>query len=353
MIEFPRPTVTVLVDTFNHERFVEEAILSVLEQDFPSSETEILVVDDGSTDRTPEIVRKFGSRVRLIRKTNGGQASAFNVGIPEARGEFIAYLDGDDWWAKSKLTRTAEYFARNPEVGVVGNGVYEFDDLTRKSTTTTPEIERTIRFDSVEDGKLFRQMMCFFGTSRVAIRRSLARRALPIPIELVIEADEYLSTVSTAYSAAGLIKDPLTFYRLHLNNLFQLRSADKLKLRRIQKVMLVIAESLRTKLAAECIHPDVVEALLGPVEINNKRLRLTLDGGKPWETFQVERAESKLSHGNSSLAYRFFKLATLGITLFVPPQKYYQFRAWYGQSRLRRLRSVIGEPEIRSGITRL
>src|SRR6202161_621004 len=99
-----RPAASVLIDTYNHERFIEEAIVSVLEQDFPSSETEILVVDDGSTDRTPEIVQKFAPRVRLIQKTNGGQASAFNAGIPEARGEIIAFLDGDDWWARNKLT---------------------------------------------------------------------------------------------------------------------------------------------------------------------------------------------------------------------------------------------------------
>ena len=80
-----KPIVTVLIDTYNHERFLEEAIVSVLEQDFPSTDTEILAVDDGSTDHTAEIAANFTPRVRLIRKPNGGQASAFNVGIPEAR----------------------------------------------------------------------------------------------------------------------------------------------------------------------------------------------------------------------------------------------------------------------------
>lgn len=61
------PAVTVLIDTYNHERYIEEAIVSVLEQDFPRAEMEILVVDDGSIDRTPEIVRKFAPDVRLIQ----------------------------------------------------------------------------------------------------------------------------------------------------------------------------------------------------------------------------------------------------------------------------------------------
>ena len=88
------PFVSVLIDTYNHERFIEEAIQSVLSQDFPASEREILVVDDGSTDRTAEILRKFASQIRILRKPNGGQASAFNLGIPQCRGEIVAFLDG-------------------------------------------------------------------------------------------------------------------------------------------------------------------------------------------------------------------------------------------------------------------
>src|ERR1700745_2899703 len=108
------PAATILIDTYNHERFIEEAIVSALEQDFPRAETDILVVDDGSTDRTPEIVRKFQPHVRLLQKTNGGQASAFNTGIPEARGEIVAFLDGDDWWVKEKVSTVVEYLAAHP-----------------------------------------------------------------------------------------------------------------------------------------------------------------------------------------------------------------------------------------------
>ena len=159
-----KPAVTVLIDTFNHERFIEEAIVSVLEQDFPRAEMEILVMDDGSTDRTPEIVRKFEPHVRLLRKTNGGQASAFNAGIPEARGEIVAFLDGDDWWATEKMSVVVEYLASRPHIGVVGHGIYEFDSDTSQTATTIPQRAREISFDSVSDSRFFRQMMCFFGT---------------------------------------------------------------------------------------------------------------------------------------------------------------------------------------------
>src|SRR6202030_2884888 len=145
------PAVTILIDTYNHERFIDEAIVSVLEQDFPRAETEILVVDDGSTDRTPEIVRKFQPDVRLIQKTNGGQASAFNAGIPEAQGKFVAFLDGDDWWAKKKLSVVMDYLAARPHIGVVGHGIYEVDSDTGNAQATIQQRVREIKFDTVED----------------------------------------------------------------------------------------------------------------------------------------------------------------------------------------------------------
>jgi len=74
---------------------------------------EIVVVDDGSTDQTPSIIQKFVPRVKHARKKNGGQASAFNAGFAEARGEIVAFLDGDDWWAKEKLLTVADALERN------------------------------------------------------------------------------------------------------------------------------------------------------------------------------------------------------------------------------------------------
>jgi glycosyltransferase involved in cell wall biosynthesis len=339
-----KPKVTVLIDTYNHERFIEEAIVSVLEQDFPRSEVDILVVDDGSTDRTPEIVRKFEPHVRLLRKANGGQASAFNVGIPEARGEIVAFLDGDDWWAKEKLSVVVEYLSSRPHIGIVGHGIYEFDSDTGRTTATIPQHAREISFDTISNGKFFRQMMCFFGTSRVTIRRSVLSHVLPVPESLVVEADEFMSIMSAAYSAAGLVQRPLIFYRLHADNLFQVRKKDEVKQRRIQNVLTALADELRIRLDLAAIAPEIIDAIVEPLDVGSKRLRLMLDGGTHWETFQAERADFRISYKEGSPAYWLFKGFVLACTLALPPRNYYRLREWYGHSNWRRLRSILGDP---------
>jgi glycosyltransferase involved in cell wall biosynthesis len=184
--------ISVLIDTYNHERFIEKAINSVLEQDFPVAEREIIVVDDGSTDRTPQIVQRFESRLRYIRKENGGQPSAFNVGIPECRGQIIGFLDGDDYWLPGKLSRVADVFEKNPNVGLVGHAIKESlpDGQERISAPITDE---KFRIKSVESARRFRLRKSFLGMSRMTMRTEMARRILPVPETLVFEADEYLS----------------------------------------------------------------------------------------------------------------------------------------------------------------
>ena len=173
--------VSVLIDTYNHERFIERAITSVLEQDMPMDGVEILVVDDGSTDRTPELVRRFEPRVRYLRKPNGGQASAFNFGFAQARGEILATLDGDDWWAREKLRRVLETLEANPETGIVGHGLYEEYADGRSNGLILPGSFYRLAIRSRQDADLFRSLAAFFGTSRMTIRKSVLDRILPVP----------------------------------------------------------------------------------------------------------------------------------------------------------------------------
>jgi len=95
------PLVSVIIPAYNNEKHIGEAIDSVLRQDY--SPLEIIVVDDGSTDRTPMIVSAYGNRVVLLQQENQGSAVARNLGIKAASGRYLAFLDADDVWWKHKI----------------------------------------------------------------------------------------------------------------------------------------------------------------------------------------------------------------------------------------------------------
>src|SRR3954471_10824120 len=96
-------SISVIIPAYNVEAHIERAIRSVLRQTLQPRE--ILVVDDGSTDRTGEIVMQFGAPVRLLRQLRQGAAGARNTGIRESRGDLIAFLDADDEWRETKVER--------------------------------------------------------------------------------------------------------------------------------------------------------------------------------------------------------------------------------------------------------
>ena len=340
-----KPAVTVLIDTYNHERFIEEAIVSVLEQDFPRGDVEILIVDDGSTDRTPEIVAKFEPRVRLIRKPNGGQASAFNAGIPQARGEIISFLDGDDWWKKNKLSAVVQAFEENSAVGVVGHGIVQIDSDTGEGSILLPDAPEYFDMRSAQGAQTFRNFMCFLGTSRVAIRRSILKAVLPIPESLVIEADEFMSAVAIAAGGAALLlAEPLTFYRLHDQNLFQFRRNDTSRLRIKTDALDSLANELAVRLAGLGISSEAISIVVDPIRVGVARARLVLDGGWSWETYRVERADLRHSYARLGMGYRVFKELSLATTLLMPPRTFYRLRRWYATKGLRRWRRFFGEP---------
>ena len=88
------PLVSIVVNNYNYASYLAQAIESALGQTYPH--TEVVVVDDGSTDGSWEIVASYGDRVRALRKVNGGQASAFNAGFEMSRGEIVWFVDSDD-----------------------------------------------------------------------------------------------------------------------------------------------------------------------------------------------------------------------------------------------------------------
>ncbi|MBU1710567.1 MAG: glycosyltransferase, partial [Proteobacteria bacterium] len=107
-----KPAVSIIIPTYNRSAFLQEAIDSVLAQSY--SPYEIIVVDDGSADDTPEVVKAYESKVRYIRRENSGPAAARNTGIKAARSDYIAFLDDDDRFDKRKLEIQVKAMVDNP-----------------------------------------------------------------------------------------------------------------------------------------------------------------------------------------------------------------------------------------------
>lgn len=109
------PVVSVVIPAFNAARCVRKAIDSVLAQDY--RDFELIVVDDGSTDETAAVLAAYGKTIRVIHQANGGLSNARNTGIRESQGEFVAFLDADDWWLPGKLERQIELMQAEPALG--------------------------------------------------------------------------------------------------------------------------------------------------------------------------------------------------------------------------------------------
>jgi glycosyltransferase involved in cell wall biosynthesis len=113
-----------VIPAFDAERYLGDAIESVLRQTRPR--VELIVVEDGSTDRTPEIARSFGDDVRCVRQPHSGIGAALNRGIAMAHGALLAFLDADDLWTENKLALQLEAFEREPQLDMVFGYVRQF-----------------------------------------------------------------------------------------------------------------------------------------------------------------------------------------------------------------------------------
>jgi glycosyltransferase involved in cell wall biosynthesis len=114
--EYEKCMVSVIIPVYNGEVFLARALKSVFEQDYRPME--VIVVDDGSSDATARIAKGW-PEVRYFYQPNQGHGTAKNTGIEKSRGEFLAFLDADDWWAPNKLKLQIDFLETHPQVGFV------------------------------------------------------------------------------------------------------------------------------------------------------------------------------------------------------------------------------------------
>lgn len=199
------PLITCIVPVYNGERYLGEALDSILAQTYRS--LEIIVVDDGSTDRTPGVAARYGDRVRYVRQENGGPAAARNRGIDEARGNFLAFLDADDLWHNRKLALQTERFRARPGLGIC---------LAHFKNFWAPELR--------EEAKKFRSHPLaqptpgYFSSSLIA-RRAVFDAVGRFDERLFIgENTDWFLRARDRQIVMELLPDVLIFRRLHRDN---------------------------------------------------------------------------------------------------------------------------------------
>ncbi|XPV68885.1 MAG: glycosyltransferase family 2 protein [Halarcobacter sp.] len=209
--------VSILIDNYNYEKYISNAIESALNQTYKNYE--IIIVDDGSIDDSKKIidsyVQKYPQIIRAIYKENGGQASAFNVGIKEIKGELICFLDSDDEFESNKLEEIVDLYEKGYE--------YIFNDHTMIFDNNAPKGYEPIRYPyNGQNLFLLYYISKYVGgiCSTLSISKKIAEQIFPIEDEKGwrIQADDVIVYMSAMLTQSYFSTKRLTRYRIHGNN---------------------------------------------------------------------------------------------------------------------------------------
>ena len=205
------PVVSVVIPAYNASRTLPTAIASVASQTF--TDLELVVVDDGSTDNTAEVAGACGvSNVRVVRQANAGHAAARNTGIDAARGRYLAFLDADDLWLPTKLSRQLNLIDRNPGIRAVQTGAAIVDDDLRLLWREPCTASRDCLWDTL----CLKNMPALMST--LLVDRALIREVGAFDSSLVILQDWDLAIRLAATDGFAAIPDVLAAYRRHDGN---------------------------------------------------------------------------------------------------------------------------------------
>ena len=214
------PSVSVVVNNYNYGRFLGEAIDSALSQNYP--DTEVVVVDDGSTDDSKEVISAYEGRIVKVLKENGGQASAFNAGFAASSGEIVLFLDADDYLFPEAIEKVVE--AWRPGVVNVQFRLEQVDALGDPLGTFNPPHDTKMERGEVWRTLLERGYYRFPPTSALAFSREVLEQVLPVPEKSYkIAADGYLASLVPFHGKVESIEEPLGAYRVHGKNLWKQR----------------------------------------------------------------------------------------------------------------------------------
>jgi Glycosyl transferase family 2 len=222
------PTASIIINNYNYDRFLAEAINSALNQTYPH--TEVIVVDDGSTDNSREIIAGYGDRIASIFQENGKQGAALNSGFAASSGDLVLFLDSDDYLLPMAVERIMEVW--KPGVGKIHYRLQVVDTEGQPSGAFIPTITAKLA-----SGEVWRELIqtsgyCSTCMSGNAYGRKTLTQVFPIPDDYKTTADDYLMISTPFYGELVGIEDPLATYRIHTSNQWALTSVSGSRFRR-------------------------------------------------------------------------------------------------------------------------
>jgi len=206
------PLVSVIIDNYNYGCFLAQAIDSVLNQTYQNFE--LIVVDDGSTDHSREVIESYGKGLIAVFQENAGQGEAFNNGIAHSRGEIICFLDADDYFHKDKLAKVVAAFRAHPEWVQISHGRV----AVNREGVQIGYGSKTHNQGDVQNLLLKWGRYAMGITSALAYCRAALEQVLPIPTKRTEAADTFLTVTIPFFGKVGCINEPLMFYRIHGRN---------------------------------------------------------------------------------------------------------------------------------------
>ena len=213
--------VTVIIPTYNRARYVCQALDSVLNQTY--RDFDVIVVDDGSTDETSQLLESYKDRVTCIRQDNQGRAAAKNAGLSHAQGKYVAFLDSDDIWCPDKLERQVNFLETRPELSLAHGEVEVIDSKgnpLRKETERMKRLYRRQRSKG-ETYSNFLETICMF-PSTVLVRRECFGTVGDFDTSLdILEDFDWFLRVASRYKVECLNQVPVTKYRVHQDNAYE------------------------------------------------------------------------------------------------------------------------------------
>jgi glycosyltransferase involved in cell wall biosynthesis len=219
--------ISIIINNFNYARFLAQAIESVLAQTMLPAE--VIVVDDGSTDNSKEVLSAYQDRVRIIYKENGGQASAFNAGFKASRCAWIWFLDADDFLNLDAVKNVSQMLF--PDVVKVQAPLILVNETGVETGGVTP-------FRKLSDGYVKEELLehgdyTWPPTSGNIFSRSMLESCLPMPeIPYRLCADFYLCSFAGVSGKIKSLQTPVGYYRVHGNNSFYGFSFNEERLKR-------------------------------------------------------------------------------------------------------------------------